>query len=447
MKKIINLVLAIILLATFQFSLIPVNSRAEDLASAIVSVDKTEVEKGGTITVTVTVKSGIVIGYLGYKLNYDASLVTFIPEGDQENDATGIIYERVDTTKGTDTVKNTYKFVTKDVGTVGYTLSDLKNIALESFGDNNDQDDIPTSITNTSVKIIEKAKSGNCSLKSLQPSAGTLTPNFSADVLSYTINVPVGTKECLLYCYVQDKTAKMVLSGSEYLKVGENVRTCTITAENGDSKVYTIKIIRPEDPVVTPTIAPTETPDATINPDATPDIPDEPAIGDVTINETTYTIYNITNELNIILNGAKVKSSQNFLFGQTIVNGIKAYSGTTNTQYVVLASKNGGEKQIYIFDTEDNSIQRYLGSNEKLQYAFDIAENPYEPEPTGDISTMAPTATPDITETPSATTTADNDSASGIPVEKNKFLGIVGIAGIIIIALVLLSLIFMKKKD
>lgn len=444
MKRLLNIFMAAILSASMIICYSPLYGNAETSASIRAKADKTEVEKGGNISVTVSLTSGTEFAYLSYKLSYDASLVTFIPEGDQE-DANGTILERVDSAKGQKTFSATYKFVSKAVGTVGFSLSDVKNIDLETVTD------IQTSITNSSVKIIEKAKSGNNKLKSMQPSAGSLSPKFSPDVTEYTVNVPAGTSVCYLYCDAADTHAKTALQGSEFLKVGENIRKCIVTAENGDTKTYTVKIVRPNDPTAKPTEKPTakptgtESPSATEEPEKTPEIPSEPIIGDVVIGEDKYKIYNVKDEISSELKNSNIINTQNFLFGDIVLNGIPAYDKENNTQYIVMAEKEKGNKQIYIFDAEDKSIQRYMGDIENIVNCFDIEEKGEEPAETTEVATESPAETELPSETSAATKAPTEEGKKTLP--NNSFLIGIGIVGLLFIVLIVLAIINLTKKD
>ena len=71
-----------------------------------------------------------------------------------------------------------------------------------------------------------------------------MSPAFSPSRTSYTVNVSNDVKICTLSAATEDDGATYTVSGSKNLSVGKNVRTVTVTAENGATKTYTVTIIR-----------------------------------------------------------------------------------------------------------------------------------------------------------------------------------------------------------
>lgn len=94
------------------------------------------------------------------------------------------------------------------------------------------------------VKNPSQAASGNANLSSLRVSAGSLSPSFSPNTTSYTVNVANSVTTCTMTATKADPNATLSVSGSASLSVGKNTRSITVTAQNGTTKTYTITIYR-----------------------------------------------------------------------------------------------------------------------------------------------------------------------------------------------------------
>lgn len=83
-------------------------------------------------------------------------------------------------------------------------------------------------------------KSGNNVLSALTVSAGTLTPAFDPAVTEYTLSLPQGTEKLTLTATPSDSNATVQGDGELTLRAGENTLPLVVTAENGDTKTYTV---------------------------------------------------------------------------------------------------------------------------------------------------------------------------------------------------------------
>lgn len=83
-------------------------------------------------------------------------------------------------------------------------------------------------------------KSGNNALSALTVSAGTLTPAFDPAVTEYTLSLPQGTEKLTLTATPSDSNATVQGDGELTLQAGENTLPLVVTAENGDTKTYTV---------------------------------------------------------------------------------------------------------------------------------------------------------------------------------------------------------------
>lgn len=83
-------------------------------------------------------------------------------------------------------------------------------------------------------------RSGNNALSTLTVSAGTLTPAFDPAVTEYTLSLPQGTEKLTLTATPSDSNATVQGDGELTLQEGENTLPLVVTAENGDTKTYTV---------------------------------------------------------------------------------------------------------------------------------------------------------------------------------------------------------------
>lgn len=81
-------------------------------------------------------------------------------------------------------------------------------------------------------------------LKSLTVSEGVLKPNFSFDIYDYHVDVDNSVETCEIEGETASDTDHIWYTGSEFLAVGNNVRTIKVTDEDGNSHIYTITITR-----------------------------------------------------------------------------------------------------------------------------------------------------------------------------------------------------------
>ncbi|RTE11718.1 S-layer homology domain-containing protein [Paenibacillus whitsoniae] len=99
--------------------------------------------------------------------------------------------------------------------------------------------------------------SDNADLSSLALSSGTLSPAFAADIGSYTSSVPYAVSSVTATPSADDSHAMITVNGklaasgqasnAINLNVGSNVIPIVVTAENGDTKTYSVTVTRASD--------------------------------------------------------------------------------------------------------------------------------------------------------------------------------------------------------
>ena len=102
-----------------------------------------------------------------------------------------------------------------------------------------------TSSTNTTAKPEEVKKSSDATLKSLVIEGQELYPEFSTTVNEYNVKVANDITSIKISPTVNDSKAKYALDGVyENLEVGENTASVVVTAEDGSTMRYVIRINR-----------------------------------------------------------------------------------------------------------------------------------------------------------------------------------------------------------
>lgn len=307
MKKLLSLIL--ILAFLLSFAVINVSAAC----SLSISPSNSTVYVGDTFSVSFSFTGSAAVGSADVTIQFDTAKFQYVSISDgMKSIATNVSGKTIqisdyDATNTSKTYKVTVKFKALGVGsgTVSVVSSDICDTDLNSLG-------APTGSTTISVK--QENKSNNANLKWLTvPKGCTLVPKFSKDVTNYTCTVPGSVTSFPMDWEKEDSKATDVVSGALALKVGENTRKVTVTAQDGTKKVYTVKITRlaPEvtaTPVVTPTPtpAPTQEPlkvtveeqDYTLNPTISLTMPDG-------FNKETV-LYNGTEIETAVLGGIKL---------------------------------------------------------------------------------------------------------------------------------------------
>ena len=457
MKKISIIFACVLLAAVIAFaSGLFKGVRADDPEATInISLSRTEADLNAEVTLTLNYSCASNTGFIQWNLNYDSRKLQFLPSGDQ-SEADGIISEMLDFGRNEDStsIVKTYKFKTVAVGEAVFTVSDILNYRLEPVPGKDDE--IVTSANTATLNIVEKTKSSNCYLKFIEPSQGRLEPAFNKNTLDYTVHVGNEIEVCYMYTEVEDRTARSELSGNEFLKVGDNVRTITVTAEDGTVRRYTVNVIRAQAATAAPTNTPTPTPtptnthtptpteaatekptetgetteptetseesetpeetespeetetpedtelptgspEETLNPTDTPagftevptDIPVDTSkpeehtdsegdvfIGTFDIFGEEFEVFNIKNYLERNYPERTIRDTVNFIAGGKILRGINAYEGKT-VQFLICARKAGGEKGIYLVDTKERTVSRFMGGD-RIFASYDVATDSKE---------------------------------------------------------------------
>ncbi len=109
-----------------------------------------------------------------------------------------------------------------------------------SSGSSSSSSDSSSGNTSDSDEGEEDEEDSNTNLKSLTASAGVLAPKFSKDVTEYKLYISSSDKECAISASPESATSKVKVSGDTEITEDSKERVVTVTAENGDTKEYTV---------------------------------------------------------------------------------------------------------------------------------------------------------------------------------------------------------------
>lgn len=329
MKKI-----KVILISLFCLLVIPKTVFA---ASGKINVSGTStVVVGNKVTVTVTLSSSTLIGSWEMSLNYDKNYLQLRSATSESNG----IRMAASTATGVKSKSYTFTFKTLKKGStsvsvggyLAYAYADLSEISLSS---NSKKINIITQAE------LEASYSKNNNLASLGVEGFTLTPEFNANTLEYSVIVPEDTKNVNITGTVQDKKASITGVGVQQVNQGNNKFLVTVKAENGSEKTYTINV----------------------------DVKDENPI-EVTVGDKKYTVVKIKENLPIasLYNEYSIKINE---------FDIPAYKNDYTGLVLVGLKDTDGNISLFIYDDENNSYKEYseLKSSQITIYPLKPEEN------------------------------------------------------------------------
>lgn len=256
MRRIRSIILTMMLiLTTTLFSRVPVLAAA----NISVSVNKSNVKVGDTVTVTLSITSGYGAqgvlkkssGVLG------GSSDEYFTIGAGVGDVQSFSYKATSVGSCTFSIQEPLDDTTHvDGGTPSIGVGSA-TVTVTSASSNNDsnsnKDNKDNSGSNTGNdsnankdnENKEEKKSSNASLGSLVISAGTLSPEFSAATKDYTATVDYSCSSLAVTANPADLKASVTsVTGNDSLEVGENTVSVVVTAEDGSTSTYNIVVTR-----------------------------------------------------------------------------------------------------------------------------------------------------------------------------------------------------------
>lgn len=373
MKKINYIFIALIAFAMFTIKV--------DAASVGLKKNHNSITKGGYVTVSATVSSDSPIVSIEGTLSCTgagSSTVSMVFD-----DMSNSLYSKTFST----TVKG------NSIGTITCTASGVRITSMAS----SDWQYLGNQSTTIAV-TAPRTYSSNNNLTGLSVDGYTLSPTFSSNTLEYSIEVPNEVRKININATKEDNTASIYGSGERDLIEGVNRVEVAVTAENGATKTYIITVtVKELDPIIVNVdnqeytvvrkkeqiTIPNETfveATAKINDFEVPAFKNEKVgytlvgLKDSTGNIALY-IYDEKNNAYTLYKEYKFKSSiiciiddeskipEGYIKSKVKINEreVTAYKINNASKYYLLYGTNleTGKNNLYIFDSEENTIQRY----------------------------------------------------------------------------------------
>ncbi len=239
-------------------------------ASFSIAVSSTSINKGDSVTVTVSLSSDTTLGAYSYCVAYDSSILEYTSGSGYGGGGT-ITYAGYGDGSSTSAYA-TFTFTAIDSGSAYIQTSsgDVYTWNEEPCGVSNASasisvlDSTPEPVTDpqtteNTTKQEETAentteeetteeetdeKSANCALNTLTVSPGKLEPKFSNTEYEYEITVPSDTKKLKITAEPEDAKSTVKIDGNKNFEAGKTYNVeITVIAENGDKQAYIIKVI------------------------------------------------------------------------------------------------------------------------------------------------------------------------------------------------------------
>lgn len=245
MKKLLIFAVTLCML----FTLVP---HAHAAGTASLSGPST-VRAGDTITLSFRAGGGILGG--NGTLSYDSSLLTFngfsqTIGGSWVTELTGNHFVFYDNAMSnpieSSTTIFTLSFTVKANVAPGTPISVTASATTLSDGNQDFGVGSPSWSTTVAAPL-----SDNCDLASLALSTN-ISPAFDPKVTGYTASVPFATSSVTVNAKAADSNAKVSVSNPGLAAGGTTEIRVTVTAENGATKTYTVRVTRAQDPNYVP---------------------------------------------------------------------------------------------------------------------------------------------------------------------------------------------------
>ncbi len=309
-------------------------------ATARIAFSDPTASVGSEINVKMKITSSDNLSTADIMLAYDANSLEFI-EGTNAEGGNGAVRVHGDGGTGnTTTLAYDLKFKASAAGTSKITVtsqeiydSSSKIVTVDKQGE-----------SKVTVSALASA-SKDATLRSLQVSPGSLTPEFSSDVDSYAVTVGTDVDKLIISADTTDEGASKVVSGNENLQMGENRVTLKVTAQDGETtKEYVIVVTKQEG-------GPNE---GAENGDGAGNFEQF----QMTVSKRTFTVMEPDDSLQVPEGLAETTIT---IDGHAVKGWV--WGNETEHQYCVIYAMNeAGEENFYRYDLNNNerTIQRYF---------------------------------------------------------------------------------------
>lgn len=394
-KKKKNILYSLIAIFTFFFAISKTNAATLNVN---ISSSSSRVVVGNTVTYTVTVSSSEYLGSLQYNFSYDSSKLTL-------TSGTLNAAPYYDGTKKSASYSFSFRAKASGTATVKFNIYQAVAWNEKNFSYNSTTSKSTTIITQ---EQLQASYSKNNYLSSLKVKDYKISPTFNKNTSNYTLTVENDVKSITISGSKEDSTSSVTGLGKHSLKEGTNKIKIVVTAQNGDSRTYTLNVTVKE---LTPIVVKVDEQEYNvvrkkeelkkpndIYEDTTIKIDKEevPAF----INKNTNTTLVGLKDKDGVINLYKYKDDNNYELykeysfdslivtasnGKEIPTGyvkttikindqeIEAYKDKNNSDFYIFSGINikTGEENIYQYNKKENTLQILNDSIQKLSNDID----------------------------------------------------------------------------
>ncbi|MBR1865232.1 MAG: cadherin-like beta sandwich domain-containing protein [Lachnospiraceae bacterium] len=172
-------------------------------------------------------------------LSYDADKLEFIPKDDQITGAEGVLELKDIYEQETKQVSYELNFRDLDIGSAEMALQEVYLIDYEDM----DYIEVAPSVKRFEIGINQMVE-GETGLEELIVAPGELTEPFQSEKTEYTLYVDHSVEQIGVTAVPKEQACTVDLDMAEYLHVGENLVTVTVTAPSGEVRDYIIRVYR-----------------------------------------------------------------------------------------------------------------------------------------------------------------------------------------------------------
>ncbi|MDD6196790.1 MAG: cadherin-like beta sandwich domain-containing protein [[Clostridium] aminophilum] len=201
-------------------------------SSAVISFSDPDTKVGDTFNVNVKITSTDgTLGSSKMMLKYDSSVIEFQGGSNASGGAGAVkLSGSVDSTNAK-SVTYQLKFKALSEGSTTIKVDDY-----EVYDANSKNVDV-SKVGKSSIRVKKGSgsTSGKTALKTLKVSSGSLSPAFSPDITSYTVNVGEDVTDFTVNAEAEDSSSKVHITGDTILKDGVNTVECEVSSPDGAS--------------------------------------------------------------------------------------------------------------------------------------------------------------------------------------------------------------------
>ncbi|MBE6713326.1 MAG: cadherin-like beta sandwich domain-containing protein [Ruminococcaceae bacterium] len=178
-------------------------------------------------------------------VNYEQSELKYVSGADGEGGGGAVQLLNESGGEGITSKTFSIRFKARRITKNGTKISVSDVFVTPKTADNEMPTKVSVSGSSCTLNIVAAPDlSGENHLSALSVSTGDLNPAFTTDTTNYSVSVPYETTSVAVYATAKDGKAKVSVTPSDALLVGENKVSVVVTAEDGSERTYTITVTR-----------------------------------------------------------------------------------------------------------------------------------------------------------------------------------------------------------